>query len=207
MTLLAGKREVKSGEVVTLPVCLIKGAGVADMNFNIVYNASVAQATNAAKGSLIPGNTLFEANPGEKGTARMGFAGNKDFGGTGPVAQLTFKAVGKPGDRTPLRVVVPTIGSASGGKPAIATIDGEIKIVSETPPTTPPPTPPSTPPSTPTETKGDCDGNGQVNAADALCALKMSVKLIPVNLRTDMDNDGNVTSTDARLILQKVVGK
>jgi hypothetical protein len=211
MTLQAGKRTVKSGDTVTVPVYLINGAGVGDMNFNVAYNTSVAQATQAARGSLLPAATLFEANTGQEGNVRMGFAGNKDFGGTGAVAQLTFRAVGKPGTRTPLTVVVTTIGSAAGGKPAIATIDGEIEIVSvtsatSTNTTTTSPTTTTTTTLPPKETKGDCDGNGALNTNDAKCALRMSVGLIPVNLRTDIDNDGKVTSTDARLIMQKAMG-
>jgi len=45
-----------------------------------------------------------------------------------------------------------------------------------------------------------------LDAGDALDALKMSVRLIPVKMSCDMDGDGQVTSTDARLILEKVVG-
>jgi len=54
---------------------------------------------------------------------------------------------------------------------------------------------------------GDSNGNGILDAADAMEALKMSVRLIPVKPAADIDQDGQVTSTDARLILQKVVGK
>ena len=54
---------------------------------------------------------------------------------------------------------------------------------------------------------GDANGNGVLDAGDALDALKMSVGLIPLKMVCDVDSDGQVTSTDARLILQKVVGK
>ena len=65
----------------------------------------------------------------------------------------------------------------------MATIDGEVTIIGGT----------QTPP--------------DLTARDAGDALKMSVGLIPVKMSLDMDKDGQVTSTDARLILQKVVGR
>jgi hypothetical protein len=85
---------------------------------------------------------------------------------------------------------VTTAGSAAGGKPAVATIDGEISIVGAT-----------------GQVPGDSNGNGVLDMGDALEALKMSVQLIPVKMAADIDSDGRVTSTDARLIRQRVTGK
>ena len=189
MTLQIGSRRVQPGETITIPVWLIKGAGLANLNFNVIYDSAIAKTSGpVTAGSLLPFAMLFEGNPGEAGIARIGLASSKDIGGTGPVAQITFQAVGKPGDRTPLHLAVTTISSAAGGKPAIDLIDGEIVIVG----------PGGVLP-------GDYNGNGILDPADAMAALKMSVKLIPENLIMDMDGDGKVTSTDARLILQKVV--
>ncbi|HMP80251.1 MAG TPA: hypothetical protein PKD54_12425, partial [Pirellulaceae bacterium] len=50
---------------------------------------------------------------------------------------------------------------------------------------------------------GDCDGDGILSAADALCALKMSVGLLDPRPVMDVDRDGQVTSSDARVILQQ----
>jgi hypothetical protein len=41
---------------------------------------------------------------------------------------------------------------------------------------------------------------------DAMCALQMSVQLIPVRLVMDMDKSGDVTSRDAAIIAQKYTG-
>lgn len=54
---------------------------------------------------------------------------------------------------------------------------------------------------------GDADGNGILEQADALLALRMSKGLVPVNLICDVDRDGQVTEADARLILQAIVKK
>jgi hypothetical protein len=55
--------------------------------------------------------------------------------------------------------------------------------------------------------KGDYDGDGKVNERDALAALKMVVKSLPVDLNLDMDNDREVTAKDALAILRMAVGK
>ena len=190
MTLQAGVRRAQPGEIVTVPVWLIRGQGIASRNVNLRYDPAVATvAGNITKGNLL-GAALFEANPREPGLVRFGYAQSRDMGGTGTIAQIPFRAAGKPGDRTPLRLEVTTISSAAGSTPAIATIDGEIVIVGRD-----------------GVIPGDTDGDGQITARDAMDALKMSVGNLPVNLAADMDGDGQVTARDATLILQKVVGK
>jgi hypothetical protein len=190
MTLQAEKRQVRPGERVVIPVWLYGAQGIANLNFNVLYDARVAAAGGSiAKGNML-GNSLFEANPGESGVIRVGFAQNNDLSGTGIIAEIPFTAAGQPGDRTALRLVITATGSAGGGKPAVKAVDGEILILAQG-----------------TGIRGDSDGDGQLTARDAGNALKMSVRLIPVNMNLDMDNDGQVTSSDARMILQKAVGK
>lgn len=190
IVLEAERRQVRVGETVTVPVRLVRGAGIANMNFNVRYNPSVAQAATATRGALLPRSMLFEGNPGEQGIARLGFAGSSDLSGTGPVAHLTFKAVGRPGDRSPLRLEVTTVSGMNGSRATVGTVDGEVAIIASTAPG-----------------GGDSDGDGDLTAVDAMNALKMSVRLIPERAAADIDTDGQVTSTDARLILQRVVGK
>ena len=160
------------------------------MNFNVRYDSSVAKPTGAfSKGNLLD-KSLFEANTAEAGNVLIGFAQNADIAGDGTVVQLTFQANGAPGTRTPLTLEVTTVSGAGGGKPGIALIHGEILIVGKD-----------------GALPGDSDGDNQITARDAGDALKMSVKLIPVKLVCDFDRDGQVTSTDARLILAKASGK
>ena len=58
---------------------------------------------------------------------------------------------------------------------------------------------------------GDVNGDGKVNAADALLALQDSVKLTELSGeqkdKADMNNDGRVDAADALEILQKSVGR
>ena len=55
--------------------------------------------------------------------------------------------------------------------------------------------------------KGDCDGDGSLTEADALCALEMSVQTRPVDLMMDIDQSGSVDSRDAVIILQRALNK
>ncbi|HQL73719.1 MAG TPA: dockerin type I repeat-containing protein, partial [Phycisphaerae bacterium] len=189
MTLQAGVRKVPAGQTVTVPVWLINAAA-ANMNFNVHYDRSVATpASPAIKGNLLD-KAMFEANTGEAGIVRVGLAQGKDLSGTGTVTQIPFKAVGQPGDKTALRLEVIKAANAQAANAPVGVIHGEILIVGPD-----------------GEVPGDDNGDGVLSAGDALSALKMSVKLIPSKTCMDMDKDGQVTSNDAMLILQKVVGK
>jgi hypothetical protein len=187
MTLQAGQRHVEEGATVTVPVWLIKATNLANMNFELRYNAGVARTEGSvSRGSLME-NTMLSSNAGVSGVARVGFARTRGLSGTGSVVNIPFKAVGKPGDRTPLTLTLTTVNDPSGHVPSVCLINGEIAIVGKA-------------------AVGECDGDGRLTESDALCALEMSVNLRPVNLAVDMDGDGNVTSRDAVLILQKAVG-
>lgn len=54
--------------------------------------------------------------------------------------------------------------------------------------------------------KGDCNGDNKLTALDALCALQMSVGKIEENENIDVDDNGEVSSLDAKIILQNAVG-
>jgi hypothetical protein len=190
MLLQAEKRQVRAGDTVLLPVSLINGADVANMNFTVSYDPGVAvSAGPIVRGNLL-GSALFEQNPTERGLMRVGYAQSGGITGTGPVAAIPFKAVGRPGEKTSVRLEVTTINNSAGARLPIAKIDGEILIVGAA-----------------GELPLDCDGDAAITAADARCALQMSVNLRPANLVMDADADGQVTSNDARLILRKVVGR
>ena len=181
---------MKAGDIVYLPVLLINGQDIANMNFTVSYDAGVAlSAGPIVRGNLL-GSALFEQNPAERGLMRVGYAQSGGVTGTGQVAAIPFKAVGKPGDRTVVRLAVTTINNSAGSRMPIARVDGEILIVGVG-----------------GELPLDCDGDSMVTAADARCALQMSVNLRPANLVMDADADRQVTSNDARLILRKVVGR
>ncbi|MEZ4569967.1 MAG: hypothetical protein R2849_06505 [Thermomicrobiales bacterium] len=189
MTLQAGQRQVVSGGFVWVPVYLLRSGNVANMNFEIEYSSDVAVIEgNPIQGNLL-GNHIFRANVNDSGIVRVGVAGTSGIVGTGTVAWLPFRAVGQPGDATRLTVTVSTINTPDGTVPAIDRIHGRIIITDQN-----------------GQVPGDCNGDAVLTEFDAYCALEMSVQLRPVDLVLDMNGDGQVTSRDATLILQRVLG-
>jgi hypothetical protein len=90
---------------------------------------------------------------------------------------------------TQLTVTISTINTPDGTVPTIDRIHGRIIITDQN-----------------GQVPGDCNGDAILTEYDAFCALEMSVQLRPVNLVLDMNGDGQVTSRDATLILQRVLG-
>jgi len=189
-TIQAGQREGKLGEVITVPVYLLNPDGLANLNVTLNYSSAIAQVEGKIVRGNVLGNVLFEANTGETGQARIGIAGNKSLSDSGILAHIPFKITGKPGDRAELTVVVSTANRSDGTELNADTIAGAILILDET-----------------GGVPGDSDGDRALTAGNALAAMKMSVKLLPEKMSSDIDSDGKVTSNDARMILQKVVGK
>jgi len=189
-TIQAGQREGKPGEVITVPVYLLNPDGLANLNVTLSYSSAVAQVDGKIVRGNVIDNVLFEANAGETGQARIGVAGNKALSDSGILAHVPFKIIGKPGDRTELTVTISTANRLDGATLDADNIAGAILILDEA-----------------GGIPGDSDGDRILTAGDALAALKMSVKLLPEKKSSDADGDGKVTSNDARLILQKVVGK
>ena len=145
MLLEAEKREVTSGESVLVPVWLKNAADVANINFTVSYDPDVAIVeSELTKGNLLS-NALFSNNPRESGLIRVGFAQTSGLNGTGTVAYLPFKTVGRPGSRTALRLAVTTINNPGGAKLKIHRINGSIAIIDPK-----------------DRVQGDCDGDGQL---------------------------------------------
>lgn len=189
MAIQAAQRRVMTGELVQVPVWLIKGNNVANINYELSYNASVARPEGTIRKGYLLDNASFSANPNTSGIIRVGFAQATGTSGTGPLTYIPFRAVGKAGDRTPLSLAVTTINNPAGATLAIDRIPGEIVIVDRN-----------------GLTPGDCEGTGKpLSALDVMCALEMSVKLIPTRLIMDMDNNGDVTSRDAAIIAQRIL--
>jgi hypothetical protein len=83
MALQAAQRRVGVGELVLVPIWLIKGNNVANINYELTYNASVARPEGTIqKGNLLD-NALFSANPNTSGIIRVGFAQTTGVSGTG----------------------------------------------------------------------------------------------------------------------------
>jgi len=186
-TLRADRRIVQQSQRVMVPVYLLKPDGVANVNFTVQYDPSVIVPDGkVVKGSLLSAARM-ESNSNQSGLIRIGFAQTTPLARDGIVAYLPFRAVGQPGSKSPLRLAVSDIDDEAGNGLAIDLIDGEV-VIDDGSQTVP----------------GDCDCDGEITVADAICALKMSVNLMPANQNLDVNRDGKVTSADARKILQSI---
>jgi hypothetical protein len=189
MAIEVGKVQVKSGETVRVPITLRNSGNVANMNYQVRYNAGIVRPeSDAAKGPMLS-NAYQSSNIKDSGLIRVGFSQTTGLQGTGVVAELVFRAIGAAGTRTDLPIEVTAINDPGGATLNIDKIPGSIEIFPDVKP------------------PADCDGDGRLTANDALCALQMSVGLIPVNLQVDMDKNGQVTSRDATIILLRALGK
>lgn len=186
-TLWAPTRIVRTGQRVLIPIWLLRPDGVANMDFEVAYDASVIEPLgNVVKGSLLGGARL-EANNQKQDLVILAFAQTSPLASDGIVANLPFLVVGSAGQRTPLTLRVTDIDDVNGNPLPIRLIDGEVIIQDPD-----------------QGTRCDCDGDGQLTIADAICALKMAVDLMPLDLNMDFNGDGQVTSGDAREILKAI---
>jgi hypothetical protein len=188
MILQANDYRVLPGQEVLVPIYLIRAKDVKNMNWTLTYDSGIAALIDP---KVVQGNmpiSLFEANPTQDGYVRMGLAQNDTLNDTGTVAVLRFKAVGPPGSKTPLTLAASEVNNPQRQSLPITLINGSIEIVKDSGQLTP----------------GSCYGGTKLTAADARCALQMSVGNRPVSLQMDVNNDGQVTSQDAAIILQTV---
>lgn len=209
MSLQAPRRLALPNDLLLIPITLNNAANVANLNFDLAYNAAVIRPEgNLVKGNLLD-NALFSANPSQAGLVRNGFAQTSGLSGTGTVVNIPFRIVGKPGDKSPLELQVTTINDPNGGTLKIEQIAGEI-VITNSDGTLPGDGGNGTGGGNPKPAipQGDCDGDLRVTELDALCALEMSVQLREGLAIMDVDNSGlPITSRDAVIILQRAVGQ
>ena len=92
------------------------------------YDASVAAPEGQVFTGNLLGNSAFSANTAQSGVVLGGFAGTQGVNGTGTLAWVPFRAVGQPGERTPLSVNVTTINDPSGTALQIERVDGHFRV-------------------------------------------------------------------------------
>lgn len=220
MSIQAPHRLALPNDLVVTPITLNNAVNVANLNFELGYDASVVKPEgDILKGNLLD-NALFKPNANQPGRILAGFAQTSGVQGTGTIMNVPFRVVGKPGDKTPLSLIVTTINDPNGAVVTIDRFPGQIDVTN--PDGTlpgrggnsggtgsngnpngggPPGTSPGGIP------KGDCDGDGNLTELDALCALEMSTGIRTPQLIMDIDGSGDVTSRDAVIILKGAVGK
>jgi hypothetical protein len=208
LTLQAAKRRVLAGQVVQVPIWLIHGKDLAGLRWELSYDPRVVRPEGEGlKGNLLAG--IHGVINTKKSAAIIGNFGKKTalgVPGSGTVAEIRFRAVGPEYARARLRLKVWRHHDAGLRPLAVECIDGLVLIVGKNSLVTGssggvPPVPPPPP--------GRGSGQGPappppsvLTPLDALRALKMDAGLIARDLNLDVNNDGEVDTRDAVLILQ-----
>jgi len=192
----ADQRQVRPDTLVTVPIWLefpkvfprTPGGriNVANLNVEVTYNPAVVKPSSTVIAGNLLGGALFQANSGQPGVIKIGFAGKQGVQTNGTLAQIPFQVIGQPGQQSPLIVRITTVNDSTGKRPPVLAVNGSIRVL-------------------PAGVPGDINGNGIVDAGDALAALKMSVDLMKEDLILNVDKQNGVTSNDARLLLKMAV--
>ena len=193
-TVLVGEHRLHPGETKAISVEVRNPSNVSNINILLEFDPNVVQVQSKPVVGSISGQRLFEVNFSEPGRVRLGFAGSTGIAQDGVLATIPFSAIGIAGNRTPVSVRVTQANRADGPALEAQQISGAIEIVAAEvrPPEVIPPTSPVVPPPRTFTTE------------DALRALRMSVKLLAEDSTLDVDQNGQVTSNDARIILKRV---
>ena len=180
--LIADSATVSTGDTVQVPVRLENARELTSLGFNLLYDPDVIEVADVMKGALLQSFT-FVPNSNEPGIVRFGFASTTEMSGDGWAAIVEFKAIGPEGAQTSLTLTDVLATSAVGASLDLTSDDGVITIGAPQ--------------------DGDSNGDGILNEADALHALRMYVRLEPEDSVADMNGSGSVTPDDARVILQQ----
>lgn len=156
---------------------------IGNMDLTLSYDPSVIEAKTVIKGGVTD-ESIFDHNILD-GTIKISLADNLGFSGDGSVAFVVFDVIGNEGSTSPLKIVSLSVNRADDMSTMdISTKNGLFTVLGSG------------------QGIGDCNGDGQITALDALCALQMSVGKKPENPEMDINKDGKVSSLDARKILR-----
>ena len=190
-------RQVRPESVISIPLWLEfpnrrrsrdSQANISNLNAEITYDPSVLKPdAKVIAGDLLEG-VMFTANTEKAGIIRIAFAAKDGIKTSGTLAKFTFRVIGKPGKQSPLSIKITTVNDDEGNTPNVMEVDGAIRIIQA-------------------GKLGDINGNGIIDAGDALVALKMSVGLVAEDRILDVDKRDGVTSSDARMLLRMAVGE
>ncbi|MBN1689805.1 MAG: hypothetical protein JW901_02150, partial [Dehalococcoidia bacterium] len=179
--LIAESRTVMTGGTVQVPIYFQDAQNLGSLGFTLSYDPAVVQVVKVSKGSLLSPATFTSSD--QSGSIIFGFASPQAISGNGSAAVVEFRALGSAGSTSALTLSEILATSYYGSSLAVSPVNGLLTIGQNQP--------------------GDADGDGKLSVLDALIALKMYVKTLPLDLTADINQDGRVTPEDARLIMQK----
>jgi len=167
-------------QTIQLPIQIINANNIGNMDITLTYDSSVLSASSLTTGA-ITSDSLFVHNI-EEGIINISLVDENGITGNGSIATITFDVIGEIGDATAL-ILSATANDGNGDTVDMEIMNALFSIEDED------------------SLKGDVNGDGKVNSADALLALKMAVGILEEDLIADMNDDGKVTSIDAAEIL------
>lgn len=186
-TIAFESRTTPMGSTVQIPITL-KGVNdtIGNMDLTLQYDPAVLDAKEVMNGPLTQ-SAIFDSNV-VAGDIKVSLASTEGFSGNGVIAYVKFNVTGAAGSSSALKITSVSANNADDMQPiTISAKDGLFKVISAT------------------EGSGDADGDGAYSAMDALAALQMSVGKMAKQSFMDMNKDGEITSLDARMILQLAV--
>lgn len=171
-----------AGQIVQLPIRILNAENIGNMDISLSFDSSVLSASSLTTGA-ITSDSLFVHNI-DDGIINISLVDDAGISGNGSIAVITFDVIGLEGDASSIVLSVDA-NDVNGAEVDIEIMNALFSVEDED------------------ALKGDVNGDGKINSADALLALKMAVGIIEENLIADMNDDGEVTSIDAAEILDK----
>ena len=102
------------GGNVTTSIMLENSTGVASVELNLSYNASVVNVTGATAGDFIDWFVFGNTTAANGWITIYTYISGEELTGNVTVANVTLEAVGNPGDSSPLNLVIKGLGSELG---------------------------------------------------------------------------------------------
>jgi len=159
---------------------------IGNLDMTLSYDSAVLRPLEISKGSLAT-ESMIEYNILE-GEIKISLIDNVGFSGHGSIVYVACEVIGKENSSTSLTIDRVVANSALDyASIDISTSDGILEVIGLE------------------DCKGDFNGDGQMTAFDALCALKMEDGDLALDLILDVAGDGKVTERDAAIILENSV--
>ncbi len=180
------------GGDVTVTIDIDDATGLAGMDVSITYDNSLLIFKSVKTTDLTSGMS-FAANTSISGKITMALAGTRGIkSGKGSLIEIVFAVIAeaKHGDESPIKFTKAGAFDEDAEDINLVTQDGKVKIMG---------------------IKGDVNGDGIVNAKDAILVLRFIVDLETLTPQqkwcADVIEDGEIKASDVIKILQMAVGQ
>ena len=167
---------------IQIPLKIQNAENIGNMDLSLEYDPAVLTPTDVNSGAITSDSLLVHNI--ETGIINVSLVDQSENGinGEGSIATVLFNVTGEIGDSSTL-IITASANNVNGNEIDLEIMNALFSVQDVD------------------TLKGDVNGDGKINSADALLALKMAVGIIQEDLVADMNDDGKVTSIDAAEIL------